>query len=67
MIFFVLMTKITNVYESGSHQMRHCDPCDMPEAMAASNDPSYSLLKHVIIELRHYSVRDPDTMEPMRA
>ena len=60
------MTKITDIYEGGSHQMRHCDPCDMPEALAMTRDPSYSLLKHVIIESRARA-DDPAELEGMRA
>lgn len=45
--------------------MRHCDPCEMPEAMQSTRDPSYSLLKHVIIESRHCA-SDPEALEYIR-
>ncbi len=46
--------------------MRHCDPCDMPEALTEAQDPSYSLLKHAIVESRARA-DDPLELEGMRA
>lgn len=59
--------KVTNFYETDSHQMRHCDQCDMPNALDAAGDhASYSLVKHAIIETRS-CWDDPEALEYMRA
>jgi hypothetical protein len=60
------MTKITDIYEGGSHQMEHCDPCGMPEALAvAPVGPNYSLIKHIIIESREVA-NNAEALEHIR-
>ena len=58
--------KITNFYETDSHQMSHCDPCPMPDAFVEVGvQASYSLVKHAIIESRA-CWDNPEDIEYMR-
>ncbi len=59
--------KTTDIYESGSHQMRHCDPCKLPDALSASDQQMfrYSMIKHLIIESRA-CWDDPEAIEHIR-
>lgn len=60
------MTKITSIYgDTDDYQMRHCDPCEMPQALRDTDDPSYSELKHMIIESRHCAGNEAE-IEQMR-
>ena len=45
---------ISNIYSGGSHQMRHCDPCEMPAALETAPESAalYSVTKHAIMETR---------------
>lgn len=59
--------QVTNIYESGSHQMRHCDPCDMPAALETCPDSAslYSVTKYAIMETRA-EWDNPEGLEFMR-
>ncbi len=46
--------KTTDIYPDDTYQMRHCDPCGMPEAIVAvaDNTALYSAIKHTIMATR---------------
>jgi hypothetical protein len=59
--------KVTDIYEGSSHQMRHCDECEMPEAILGveGNLALYSVFKHAIMETRA-TWGDEERLEQMR-
>ena len=60
------MTELTNFYGDSDHQMQHCDECDMPAAVDASDETyAYSLVKHKIIEAREIR-KDPSIEAVLR-
>ena len=65
-IFTIMIT--ADIYPSGSHQMRHCDPCEMPSALQSAPDSAalYSVTKHAIMETQA-EWDNPDGLEFMRA
>ena len=59
--------KVTDIYPGGSHQMSHCDTCEMSAALEvqAENVALYSVTKHAIMETRA-NWDNPEGLEFMR-
>jgi len=59
---------LTDIYPNDKFQMRHCGPCDMPEALQRVSDDTalYSVVKHAIVETK-LAWGNEDSLDQMRA